>query len=123
MKALLIDVVAKTVSIIEIAKGLAPLQKAVGGLIQPLELTPAETLWLDEEGLLKNPENFFFVSFRGNMFHQALAGNGVILGNDEEGESCDTTLNPENIWVEFFTKKQLEMLEIETEPRMEMIVG
>lgn len=45
-------------------------------------------LWVDGEGLLKNPR--YFMLLRG--YSQPLAGRGLILGTNDEGESVGTTL-------------------------------
>lgn len=46
-----------------------------------------ETLYVDDEGLLKSPERGFIL---GNS--QPLAGKGVILGSDDEGNSIATKI-------------------------------
>ena len=52
-----------------------------------------ECLMVDEEGLIRGPvEHFFF--WRG--YPQPLAGNGLIVGTDDEGE----TVAPQGITVE-----------------------
>lgn len=51
------------------------------------------TIFVDDEGLLYNPEHFFL--FEG--YDQPLAGRGLILGTDEDGESVDCKLDEE--WV------------------------
>ena len=44
-------------------------------------------VWVDGEGLLKNPRYFFV--WRG--YHQPLAGRGLVLGTNEQGETIGTT--------------------------------
>jgi hypothetical protein len=51
-----------------------------------------ETLYVDDEGLLKNPERGFLL---GNS--QPLAGKGVMLGSDEDGNSIATKIPLEDI--------------------------
>ena len=46
------------------------------------------SIFVDDEGLLKNPEHFFF--WEGA--HQPFAGNGLILAADDEGETISTTI-------------------------------
>jgi hypothetical protein len=52
------------------------------------------TLWVDDEGLLKDPRYFFL--WRG--YAQPLAGRGLITGVNREGETVATTLKVS--WVE-----------------------
>ena len=51
------------------------------------------SVYVDDEGLLKDPKEFFMIP----GYHQWLAGNGLILGVDESGESVDTTLTVEQV--------------------------
>lgn len=52
------------------------------------------TLYVDEEGLLKNPNDFFKIS--GG--YQAFAGNGLIAGfNSHTGENLDSQLTVEEV--------------------------
>ena len=44
-----------------------------------------DSIYVDDEGLLKPQINFFL--YEG--YNQPLAGNGLVLGTDEEGESVD----------------------------------
>lgn len=71
------------------------------------------TVFVDDEGLLNDPRYFF--KLRG--YHQPLAGRGLILGVDKEGESIGSTLelsDVENLveeWMElsvegFITKEE-----------------
>jgi len=65
-------------------------------------------LFVDDEGLLKNPEFFF----KWDGYHQPLAGNGLILGTDDEGESVSTTLTLEEVKARV-TFKRLEVVAFE----------
>lgn len=53
-----------------------------------INIDDGDTLYIDDEGLLKDPE--FFFTF--GSYPQPLAGNGLILGVDEEGDDTDATL-------------------------------
>jgi hypothetical protein len=48
---------------------------------------------VDDEGLLKPQEGFFI--YEG--YRQPLAGNGLVLGTDEEGESVDPKMTLEEL--------------------------
>ena len=60
---------------------LAFMQKAVGGYIErATELKNGDSIFVNEEGLLENPRFFFEVE--GG--HQPFAGNGVVVGGEDE---------------------------------------
>lgn len=81
-KCLLIDALTQTVSETTF-EDLPGLQKLVGGYIETAFQWPnGDTLYVDEEGLLKGPVDFFRIPQRPD---QALAGNGVVVGREVEG--------------------------------------
>ena len=47
-------------------------------------LPNGDTLYVDDEGLLKNPERFFFNS---DFYPEPLAGSGIVAGSDKEGNT------------------------------------
>jgi hypothetical protein len=53
-----------------------------------LEVSPRDTLWLDDNGLLKGDTKFWQLE----GFAQPLAGCGIILGHDGEGETVGTAI-------------------------------
>jgi hypothetical protein len=91
MKALLIDSKNRTVKQIEIGEHYTEISKAIGCDVfsAPHIMQNNDTLYCDDEGLLKNPEHFFLL----DGYPQPLAGNGLILGCDDEGESIDVSMN------------------------------
>ncbi len=52
-----------------------------------------DSLYVDEEGLLHNPKRGFILS----PFPQVLAGKGVIVGTDEDGEATDAKVDLETV--------------------------
>lgn len=58
-----------------------------------VEIDASHVLFVDDEGLLHNPEHFMV----WDDYDQPLAGRGLILGYDEDGESVDCKL--EEDWV------------------------
>jgi Domain of unknown function (DUF3846) len=90
MRAIIINAEERTVSEAEINGSLKSLQGIVGGLIDPvypgLEGTDHHC-YVNDEGLLNNPQHFFMLKDG----HQPLAGNGVILG-DDNGDEAPATL-------------------------------
>jgi len=79
MKAIKIDAVKRRVTEVEVS-GLADMQKAVGGNIEIGHWFPGcpDVIYVDEEGLLKNPEHFFLIEHETEL----LAGNGLIVGTN-----------------------------------------
>lgn len=71
---------------------LQKMQNAVDGLIQPVDLTPSLTLWVNEEGLLRNDltVNTFASILYQEFFNTPtlLMGTAVFTGGtDEEGNT------------------------------------
>ena len=97
MKAILIDVIKRTVSLIEIEKGIDGIYKAMGCELFtcPFILPNEDTLYVDDEGLLNgNMENGFF---KIEGYSEFLAGNSLLLGSNEEGGSEDVKSNVDDI--------------------------
>ena len=94
MKAIKIDSENRKVEEIEI-DGLQDIQKAVGGLIQVGHqfINTADIIYVDEEGLLKQPENFFALENET----QILAGNGLVVGTGKRGEEAPPVLTLEYV--------------------------
>jgi hypothetical protein len=49
----------------------------------PSSLASHDAVYVDDEGLFKNPQRFFLIPSNG----QPLAGKGLVIGADDEGES------------------------------------
>jgi hypothetical protein len=94
MRAILIDPKAKTITEVEYTgdyKNInehieAELFTVVG--IDHYENEDRESLFVDDEGLYKEDQYFFL----WNGYDQPLAGKGLILGYNAEGESIATSL-------------------------------
>lgn len=91
MKALLIDSKNRMISQIEIGEHFTEISKAIGCEVfaAPHIMHNNDTLYCDDEGLLKNPEHFFLL----DSYPQPIAGNGLILGCDDEGDSADVSMS------------------------------
>lgn len=61
-------------------------------------LVPGDAIFVDDEGLYKMPERFFL--FPGNP--QPLAGKGLILGSDSNGETTEALTSL--IYVQQYTR-------------------
>ena len=95
MRAIKIDSKNRTVSEIDIDEQKGVLNewyKAIGcELVEVAHyMSDKNHILVDEEGLLKDITDFFI--YNGNL--QPFAGNGLVVGVDEEGKtiSCDVTL-------------------------------
>ena len=89
MRAILIDPYARTITEIDHGGGLADLYKILQvELVCAVEISPKDTLWLDDEGFLAEGRPVFRIGDNA----QPLAGRGLILGHTREGESAATVL-------------------------------
>jgi hypothetical protein len=62
--------------------------------VHPRWMDPRDRLYVDEEGLLTPGKQFFLIE----GFGQPLAGNGLIVGHDEEGESVSAHAAFKDVW-------------------------
>lgn len=106
--------------------GLKDLQKAVGGLITTAHeihhfddsgfsmASSYDTVFVDDEGLLKDPQHFFFIE--GG--HSPFAGNGVVVGVDEEGGTIDALSTKKELeeMVEFASREDVESMYLRPNP-------
>jgi Domain of unknown function (DUF3846) len=90
MRVIIINAETRTISETQIDGSLKSLQRIVGGLIQTVYdgLDDHHHCYVNEEGLLNNPQHFFFLKDG----HQPLAGNGVILASTDDGDEAACTL-------------------------------
>lgn len=64
-------------------------------------------LWVDDEGLYNSKDFFYYEGL-----HQPFAGNGLILGANEEGDTVSTKLTLEEVkkYVRFLDAKEAVIL-------------
>jgi hypothetical protein len=101
MKVILIDPIRHSVGLLECSKGIdamyALLTDKPNGLVcdcfTAIQLDRRNALYVDDNGLLKDPRYFFI--WRG--YQQPLAGRGLIMGVREDGESISTNLDPASV--------------------------
>lgn len=100
-KAILIDVNNKTVTEVTVEKDsrgyhLDSMYKHIGCEMVQVVNVGENDIYVDEEGLLKLTPSTNFFMWKG--YHEPLAGNGLIMGYDDNtGENVDTTLTVEEV--------------------------
>ena len=111
-KAILIDVNNKTITEVTVTKdGDSELKSMYGHIgCEMVEVVNVgeNDIYVDEEGLLNLLPTTNFFMWKG--YPQPLAGNGLILGyNDETGDSTDVTLTVEEVKnnVRFMTHREV----------------
>ncbi len=95
IKAVKIDPTARTVSDIEIDKGLAATYAAIGcQVVTRVVLDKQNDLWLDDNGLLHDPQPEKFLI---GKYPQPLAGVGLVCGYDDEGNTISANVNADQV--------------------------
>jgi len=113
MKAIRINVYDRTITEVDLGENsLKGMQKIVGGNIElafGVKLGDnGDALFVNEEGLLNNPQAFQMWYYEAGEKYLVFAGNGVIVGTDDEGETVDVKVKAENV------KRLLEFGDINT---------
>ena len=118
-KAIKIDVALQQVYEVEIQDGLQAIYDAIGngcGLMERAGCIPnknpkslGDDLYVDEEGYIKG-EDYIIGGFQLNLPNcskEVLANNGLLLGTNLDGESCDCETDVELVRqnVKFFVKR------------------
>ena len=110
MKAILIDPLDQSVSEVDYNGDYKELYNLLNcRTFDCVRINDTNDMYVDDEGLLKNPNRYF------KYGQQTLAGMGLILAHNEEGESVGTTLSSAEVFekVEFLPEGHVE------EPYME----
>lgn len=114
-KGILIDVNNKTITEVTVEKSsdgsqLDSMYKLLGCEMVEVVSLGENDIYVDEEGLLKVTPSSKFFMYEG--YPQPLAGNGIILGfDDNTGDNTDTTLTVEEVKqkVKFLNYGQVRM--------------
>lgn len=110
MKAILIDAFSKTVTEIKLDGKKDMLDQwyhtIKADMVEVAHyINDHDSILVDEEGLLKPCDHFFL--YEGA--HQPFAGNGLIVGVDEEGETVDCNISAEEVEnnVQFMSRQEV----------------
>lgn len=98
MKAILIDVNQECVRMVDINDGdvLHSMYKHLNcTLVDRVSINSHDDIWVDDEGLLSLTPDSKFFTWKG--YDGILAGNGLILGIDDMGESVDPCITVEEV--------------------------
>tara|TARA_R100001460_G_scaffold108383_1_gene159310 strand:+ start:2217 stop:2657 length:441 start_codon:yes stop_codon:yes gene_type:complete len=112
MKALFIDPTDETIRFISYDGDYKSIYRILGcrtfEAVYPFN--NGDTLWIDEEGLLKDSNFAFNIRADNPKFNQTIMGKALVLGTDTEGESieCKTTLEDLKSRINFQGKVAIE---------------
>ena len=96
MKAILIDVINKEVREVEHDDTLESIYKHVDcGTFDVVRIDKVNSIYIDDEGLFVEDQQFF--NYVIDLRVANLAGNGLILGVDDEGNTIEPTLTLEEV--------------------------
>jgi|TARA_R100000084_G_scaffold105271_1_gene62560 hypothetical protein len=96
MKAILIDVKNEEVREVEFDGTLNNIYELVDcATFDVVRIDETNGIYVDDEGLFVEDQLFF--TYHGDNYSQTLAGNGLILGVDSEGNSISPTLTVEEV--------------------------
>ncbi len=101
MKAYLIDPFQKSISEVNYSGDWQNINRMIGcDYFTTVMLNDdGDTAFVDDEGLLKDQAEMQYFRIRmAPDFHQTIAGKGLVLGTDSQGESVAPTCNIE--WLE-----------------------
>mgnify|MGYP003138487606 FL=1 len=112
MKALFIDPTDETIRFLSYDGDYKSIYRILGcrtfEAVYPFD--NGDTLWIDEEGLLKDSNFAFNIRADNPKFNQTIMGKALVLGTDAEGESveCRTTLEDLKSRINFQGKVAIE---------------
>ena len=103
MKLLLINPFEQTVQEVESEANLEDIYNLLGcDTLDAVGIDEQNVLYVDDCGLLKNNQRYF------NINGKVLAGNGVVIGFDDEGDSVDTSLNADDLNIQWLPDDHVE---------------
>ena len=106
MKAFLIDPEKRTITEVDYDGHHKSIYKLIGAdLFDTVRLSGSDVIFVDDEGLMKNPQHFFKL----DGLTSPLAGKGLVLGTNNRGESISpklVLLEDLQRWVTFITRER-----------------
>ena len=103
MKLLLINPFEQTVQEVKSKATLEDIYNLLGcDTLDAVGIDEQNVLYVDDCGLLKNNQRYF------NINGKVLAGNGVVVGFDDEGDSVDTSLNADDLEIQWLPDDHVE---------------
>lgn len=75
-----------------------------------VQITQGDAIFVDDEGLLKDPKHFFV--WKG--YPQPLAGKGLILGTNDEGDSVDVVTTVDEVKKRVSFRHDIRLLDFES---------
>lgn len=105
MRAILINPFDKSVSEVDYSGDYHDIYKLIDCQTFTVASDDQVDIWLDDEGLFKKEQAFFWYQGMGQPF----AGKGLILGYDKDGESIATTADIDSVTnkIRWFTAQEL----------------
>jgi hypothetical protein len=99
IRAIKIDVIKKDVYEVEIPKGLNGIYEQLDCelITLPVILENEDGLYIDDEGLLREPEDQYGAFMFSDYPSQPLFGHGLIIGCDDTGDQANALSTVENI--------------------------
>jgi hypothetical protein len=101
MKAILINPFDKSITEVELKTGdLAEIYALTDStIVEAVSVSQGNDVFINEEGLLGDlDEQQFFLLGDNNNGWMMLAGKGLVLGNNSDGDSVSTTLTVPQLW-------------------------
>ena len=117
MKAILIDVIKQEIKEVEHDDTLESIYKHVDcRTFDVVNIDGVNSIYIDDEGLFVEDQLYF--EYSGGTHRVQLAGNGLILGLNDEGDTVEPTLTVEHV------KSKVSFLPVgfEVNPSMEFTV-
>lgn len=89
MKAILINSHTRSVSEVDYDGTLEDAYRLIGcQYVEAVGLDNGDAIYVDEEGLLRNPVTFFSYEGVNNEYQPYFAGNGLIVGTIQNGDEA-----------------------------------
>ena len=103
MKAIHINPFNQTIKEVDILGNLEDIYVLLGcRTMDAIDIDESNVLYIDDEGLLKDKQRYF------NINERNLAGKGLLMGFDDEGDTIDTTLKAEDLNITWLPKDHVE---------------